>query len=373
MDSSDKQNDFMKKLINMVRQISEYKSTPQIKKFLQVSARINKKKIIKYFVDTTSKHLSAIHSKDESIFKEPLLLLPDIDFSHIWSYLEPNQKEKVWIYLQILTVSGIMIEQNIDVESNNQSEPETNEFNPYIGIQPHADISLSVDDMQANSLVTIHNKETKKTANPSSFLNGLNLGSLLNGSLNGSGIDGYLKELQSQLLNSDQNDIDSAMGKMKSMINQCKDPSTVEFMTDIMDNLTSELKSKSLAEGNIIENFQSLAQRVSEKIYSKKQDNTNILKHLRNMMSTMTAPNPDEEPDESAAFPTHLMDKLFNVIENMNDPNQDPQKEMMSCMNECQDMMKNFGFDMSKFDLSKFDMSNFDMSKIGDLLQAFKP
>jgi hypothetical protein len=357
MDSLDKQNEFMKKLINMVKQISEYKTTPQIQRFLQVSTRINKKKIINFFVNTSSKYLTAIHSKDESIFKEPVYFLPDIDFSQLWIYLEANHKEKVWLYLQILTVSGIMIEQNVDIQTNELVEHfESNEFNPYIGIQTNVDAldtSLSVDDMQANSLVTLKKTEEKKSAGSSSFFNGLNLGSLLNGSLNGSGMDGYLKELQSQLLNSDQNDIESAMNKMKSMINQCNDPSTVEFMTDIMDNLTSELKNKNLAEGNIIENFQTLAQTVSEKIQSKNGSNTNILKHLKNMMTTMTAPKPGEESDE--AFPSHLMDKLFNVIENMNDPNLDSQKEMMDCMNECQNMMKSFGL---------------DMSKMGDILQS---
>jgi hypothetical protein len=354
MDSSDKQTEFMKKLINMVKQISEYKTTPQIQRFLQVSTRINKKKIIKYFVDTSSKYLTAIHSKDESIFKEPVYFLPDIDLSHVWTYLEENQKEKVWLYLQILTVSGIMMEQNVDIQTDEPVEQtESKEFNPYIGIQTNPDVSLSVDDMQANSLVTLKNKDEKKSTGSPSFLNGLNLGSLLNGSLNGSGIDGYLKELQSQLLNSDQNDIDSAMNKMKSMINQCNDPSTVDFMTDIMDNLTSELKNKNLAEGNIIENFQSLAQKVSEKIQTKNGSNTNILKHLKNMMTTMTAPKPGEESEDG--FPSHLMDKLFNVIENMNDPNLDSQKEMMDCMSECQNMMKSFGF---------------DMSKMGDILQS---
>ena len=58
----------------------------------------NEDKYVKRFMIRLKEHKKHIYDKDETLFKESIFILINVDFKHIWenSELSDNNKEKIW-------------------------------------------------------------------------------------------------------------------------------------------------------------------------------------------------------------------------------------------------------------------------------------
>ena len=64
----------------------------------------NEDKYVKRFMIKLKEHKKHIYDKDETLFKESIFILKNVDFKNIWenSELSENNKEKIWEYLNSL-------------------------------------------------------------------------------------------------------------------------------------------------------------------------------------------------------------------------------------------------------------------------------
>ena len=80
----------------------------------------NEDKYVKRFMIKLKEHKKHIYDKDETLFKESIFILKNVDFKNIWenSELSENNKEKIWEYLQTMHVLGETIISDCDKIQN---------------------------------------------------------------------------------------------------------------------------------------------------------------------------------------------------------------------------------------------------------------
>jgi hypothetical protein len=119
-------NKYIENMHKFISDLDRYYSTEGTRIFLEKYTSLNFEKVIKRFNAITKNVKDRIKTKDITLFDNEFKILPGIDLRIIWQNLIHGQKEKVWVYLNIMQTLG---------ESALKEQYGTDlEFNPYLGI-----------------------------------------------------------------------------------------------------------------------------------------------------------------------------------------------------------------------------------------------
>lgn len=331
---------FVSNLYNFSVELHQYAPSSDTEKFIEVFEQLNMGKVILRYLNIVREHEPQIKNKDESIFNNQFNILPGIDLSAIWQKLDQPKKARVWTYLQILYVlcesmmtqakkieqTGVSFEQSNDDELLNrlilnakQAKNEDQDqdkgkqeitFNPYIGVGG-SDENYSVEQMFGGPDTLPAEEESGPNV-------GLGLGNMM-------GLDKMLDlgELSKQFKDIDPDELGIATENIKKMMGENVDEKTSNTMSDMLNNITSELKNGDLSEGNPFENLVKIAENVAKKM--KPQLESGELDLSGFMGTTANLANNCQDSGEPMGSP-NMMDMFNNMMNMMQGAQSAPQQ-----------------------------------------------
>lgn len=261
-------NNFLTTLYKLIFDFNRYCPSDNIQKILDIYKDFDMAKVIFRVYHLLNDNDEKINKHDESLFEKPFYILPDLNISISWDKLKKGQKEKIFIYLKILTIeTHILI--NSSYQDNTKIVPYNNlEINPYIGICKNED-EYGINEM-FSSLSTL---ETEKidAFNIESLINMTGINKLVN-----------IDELSNQLKNMKKDDIESATNNIKELLGNNIDHKTTSLINDMLTNITNEFKCNDMGQGDPLKNIINVAESVAEKMKPVLEDNSFDISQLIN-------------------------------------------------------------------------------------------
>lgn len=364
---------FVTIMYKFINDYNRYLPSEGAKKALEVYNNLDMAKVIFRTYHLLKDNLNKIQIKDESLFNQPFIILPDIDISKNWTHLSSGQKNKLFTYLHILVIeseilmdlnnenkkngldtklilensAGTPINNNLNPENNNdqmvkkdtKDETLVTKFNPYVGIGGNIE-SYGVEDM-FSSVPTLE-EDKPLGAGIESIANMIGINKMIN-----------IQELSDQLKNMKKEDIDNATNNIKNLLGTNIDEKTTTLISDMLSNISDELKKNEMGKGDPFKNILNIAEVVAGKMKPKIINDKIDVSQLIN--STQSFANQCKDKDGNPMFsenmnPFNLLNRLAG---NFNNENVSEEKYMK----ECNDMLKNMG------------MGNLDIQEISNNLQ----
>ena len=278
--------EFVNNLKLFITELDTYHSTQGTTKFLLAFDKLNMVKIISRYHKISTKYLDQINNKSEYIIFEPgFNLFPGINLKYIWSYLDSTQKNRLWIYLQLLYLSSDFIintvndsknstnnnndnndnnDNNVNSDNKDNKDNKDMEFNPYEGINKNnSDINISLEDLKDEVKEIQDNKPTA-------------LGAL--GSMFGINVD--IDSIMNEFKNINTDEIENATNNIKDLLGSNVDNNTSTMINDLLTDISSELKQSTNNKengSNPLDNMINIAKNVADKIMPNiKNKNINV-------------------------------------------------------------------------------------------------
>jgi len=293
MSRPDYNQEFLKNLKGFLTLLHDQTKSDKCKKMLNIFPKLKIGATINYYLKATKKYESRIKSKDITLFNSKFSLFPEIDMNVLYPGLDEISKHKAWLYIHMLYVSGNMVHQqssnsehsdeNLTTTTNSEnsinnkdtvSTGSTN-FNPFIGVNPSASTSYDINDLYSGPKVLSNAETGTSSFDISSFTQGL-IG------------EKYLAQLSEQLKNINKSDIDNALNAIKTQIGTELDPKTSEIISNVIVDISDELKTNDLSKGDFLKNINNIAlnisQRLAPKIQSSGVDQATMEKSFMNLL-----------------------------------------------------------------------------------------
>lgn len=374
-------------VVNLGSWCPEYEG---IFKFMKVFDKLDIAKVIARYNTVMRKHsIQLLNMDNELISKTEFNIIPGINLVKCWSKLDDLQKNVLWEQMQHMYVcSSYIIEQSTDtkltpeekqhVSDIEQSlrdkyskrfaeEQNQNGFNPYEGIGN--DENFGVDTLISGPK-TLPGESSNKSGGFASFLNMKNM-------LN-------VDELTKQLQNISKNDIEQATDSIKKLLGDNVDEQTTDILNNILTNITDELKSDKIKEGdpitNILEIADSVAKKLGPNIKKQNIDITQLMSTTKNLASKCKDNNGNNVFGKNDPF--LMMGELFENQMKMHDKMRKSAKnaeqngeaydfnaDKDECLKECQDMFETMGFG----NINEKDLQNLNMDEIMKQLSSPPP
>lgn len=219
------------------------------------------------------KSQNKVNEQVEAIFVSPLIILPGINVSELWQQLTNPQKEKIWLSLRLVYMTGFQAiemshtarhkkdKQNgniINVNNGsrkNEDEEEEEEkekskekkeviFDPFIGIGTNSD-EYSVTDVYQG----MESLEDIKYRDPGvgSLVSIFKLDKLVN-----------IDKLTEQLKTMTKEDIEKATNSIQSLLST-NDNATQKFLKELLDKIKNQLENIDLTTGTSSEKIDKFA------------------------------------------------------------------------------------------------------------------
>lgn len=381
---------FVTNLYKFVSDLNRYYPTPGTSEFVKVFDKLDVGKLMLRFLTTMRPYEQMLKSRDETIFNSSLLLFPGIDISDAWSHLTSGQKNKIWTYLQLLFVQAELLlnseeskekdsEKNktihtmVDDINKGSEQNDKQEFDPFTTDgEKEFDPFVGVGDDNNDYCVTDVMESTKNIPDEPSSKPGL--GSIANLV----GIDKMvnLDELSDQLKNMSKDDIDDATNNIKGLLGNNVDENTSNLITNMLSNISEELKKDDVANGNPLDSIMKIAESVADKMRPALQKDGFNMEQLFNSTQNLAAQYKDDQGNpifDENSNPMNMLNNMMNMMPNpeanpatnptanpvanpVSDPAANPQSspeaniemnpdDMMKNYNM---MMQNMGIDMSQ-------------------------
>jgi hypothetical protein len=253
-------------------------------------------------------HEPKLKEFDESVFNEPLYVFPGINLSELMSKVPVEKRKKIFIYLHtLLVISDMMVQSANDepdekpVEGVNETKEATPiEFNPYVGIGGDANGELSASDMFSAKFP----EEAQQKPGLGSIASMIGIDKVLN-----------LKQLTEQLKNMSKDDIDEATNSIKTLLGSNIDEKTSDLLSDMLCNISDELKNDTMSSGNPLDNIVKIAESVAGKMRPKIDKNNIDVGALWNSTQNLAEKCKDENGNNLFANgmnPFDMMNKMIN-------------------------------------------------------------
>jgi len=344
---------FIRTLYQFLVALNRYVPTEKIKELISVYKDLPMDQVCLRYFAMMRDHIDKVNSRDASIFDQPLLILPNnIDISAIWLKLSKKQKEKVWVYMKMLyTFCEIILTSDIP-ESENTEEPEPEPepelkpkpepesiqeeftFNPYIGVGP-SDGKYGINEMYSGPDQLPGNE---KSLGMGSMAGLLGLDRMFN-----------INELKEQLKNMSKEDIDSATKNLKDLLGTSVSENTNELISDMLSNITTELKNEQNTDGDPLDSIMRIAESVATKLQPKIEEKNINVHELLQSTKGLTNNLTDEAGNaifQGASNPFNLVNQMMgNIANSGRDPNQMTEQD---CINECSNMLRHMGMNVPK-------------------------
>ena len=319
---------FRDNLHNFIKDLDRYHSTVGtkciLKKFDQFNIVLIKNRMISILKDNSE----FIKDRNISLFEYPFVILPDVDISFIWKNITSGQKKKIWTYLNLLLVMIDFVEVDtsdservVSIEKGKDLE----EFDPFVGVGGNDE--LCVDDMIGGD--DLDGEESVGLASLSKMV----------------GLDKMLgiENLQEELRNMNDEEIDKATESIKNMMGSSLDENSGALINNMLKNVTEELKSNDLSQGNPFENIMKIAESVASKM-KPELDKGEI------DMDKLFSQREEEGPEPGNMNPFAMIGQMMNEMNrNGEEPNMNP-------MNIIQQMLG--GGNMNPMDMIQQMMTN---------------
>ena len=322
--------DFINNLKLLITEIDSYYSTPGTHKFLLAFDKLNMVKLITRYHKIASKYETQIHAKDNGLFLlNDFNLFPSVHLQAIWPNLNNTLQDRVWVYLQLLLMSSTFIFNSVKTEdTKNQLS-----FNPYEGIKSNSTDPNS-GDISLEDLV----KETQQATDNTTSANPLGaIGSMLGLGSNMFDMDGIANEFK----NINVDEIETATNNIRDLLADNLDKSTCDMLSDLLNDIGSELKNSTTDTSNPIDKMTKIAEKVAQKRGPQIQNQNIDPKKL--WKSTKDIYNKCAQGENKMFGGANPMDMLNSFMEKQfNNPNPNSQTEEQY-MNTCQDMLNSMG------------------------------
>ncbi|QKF93978.1 hypothetical protein QKU48_gp0520 [Fadolivirus algeromassiliense] len=347
-------NNFLTILYKFVYDLNRYVPSHVTQNALDVYKDLEMAKIIFRTYHLLKDNCDKINNKDETLFSQQFYILPGVDVSQSWVKLIKGQKDKLFTYLKILMIeSDILVNQSptpnnniVDNKktSNEQSKsPQSEiiqstdtsteivkaqsvEFNPYVGVGENNKEQYSVNEMFS----ALDKMEDDKPTGPGieTIAKMMGLNKLVN-----------LEELSNQLKNMKKEDIENATNNIKGLLGNNVDEKTTNLISDMLTNISDEMKNNDMSNGDPLKNILNIAEKVASNMKPKIEqgdiDMSQLLQSTQAFASQCTDKN-GKPMFDGKMNPFALLGQFANM-NNMSNMNEE------QCMQQCNTMLNNLG------------------------------
>ena len=376
-------NSFLTTFYKFIFDLNRYDPTIGTSKALEVYKDLDFAKVIFRTYHLLKDNNVKIRNKDETLFNNPFIVLPDVDVSQSWSKLIKGQKNKLFTYLTILLIETDILFNQLGQETSNtpskklNTEPEAiikltenttgeitivvkaednknSEFNPYVGVGENNNQQYSVDEM-FSSLANMEDEETT--------VGGIGLESIVKMIGLNKIVD--FNELTNQLKNMKKEDIENATNDIKKMLGDKVDAKTTTLITDLLTNISEEMKSSDMTKGDPFKHIIKIAESVAGKMKPQIEKGDLDVSQLGNsvQMFADNCKDKDGKPMfEGTMNPFAMLSQFTNITGSKNANNANNNKENSAngtqeqCLQQCTDMLKSMG--MNNIDLKNMNMQD---------------
>jgi len=257
-------------------------------------------------------HEPKLKAFDESVFEAPLYVFPGIDLSDLMSKVPTEKRKKIFIYLHtLLVISDMMVQsanddpdekplENSVEDSKDAKDAKQLTFNPYVGIGGDTNGELTASDMFSAKFP----EEAQQKPGLGSIASMIGIDKVLN-----------LKQLTEQLKNMSKDDIDEATNSIKTLLGSNIDEKTSDLLSDMLCNISDELKNDTMSSGNPLDNIVKIAESVAGKMRPKIDKNNIDVGALWNSTQNLAEKCKDENGNNLFANgmnPFDMMNKMIN-------------------------------------------------------------
>ena len=267
--------EFKKYLKILVTKLHETKPTSNTEKILKVFDKLNIEKVSIRFYKSINPHYSLLDEKNEELFNQQLNVLPKVNLSDYWGLLDDESKNKLWSLLNVLYVLSDLIKSTKEEDNslNNNvceiDEKKELQFNPYVGLQSNND-NYSIDQMFGGPKDLPGEKKNIDLSSAGLMSQVGQLSKMID-------MDKFSQDIKN--INSD--DIKEATNNIKGMLGGNSDEKTSNLISDMLDDITKELQSNNLSDGDPFQNIMKVAEKVAEKIKPKvEKDNIDLTQFM---------------------------------------------------------------------------------------------
>lgn len=335
--------------------------------------------MIKKVFSVLSKNIEYVRNNDPNLFmirenrdnrQVKVTILPGLDISEAYKYLDNKQKLNLWRYIHIIFCSSIkmicMVNESTDnhmIEFCNEIEnqipsksiyeefykknPNSNlykkedTFNPYLGVGENS------KEYGTDQLLSGTDDIKERSAGLGAMTELLGIDKMFN-----------LDELKDKLKNVNPDDINEASDNIKKLLGDNMDEGTSELISNMLVNITDELKNDNILEGNLSMNSifsiaENVAKNMTSKIDPNKMDMEKIWQSTQNLAKKFGG-------DKGGVNPLSILTEMMEKQQNRNNNNQ--QLNPQDMMKDYQQMMKKMGLP----DLNKM-MNNSTISPVSSL------
>lgn len=360
---------FITTLYNFLSDLNRYDPTEGISKVLKIYKNLDMSKIIFGIYHLLNDNSVKISTKDESLFQNSFIILPNIDLSLSWPKLTQSRKDRVFTYLNmLLIVSDLLVNNkyatvNHNETNNADSEPkkETSEtqekqleFDPYVGVGTDNPENYSVEQMYSN--IPTLEEDRPQGSGLETIVNMIGLDKMID-----------LEALSNQLKNMKKEDIDLATNNLKELLGNNVDEATHNLISDMLTNITEEMKAEDLSKGTSFNNMVNVARRVASKVEPTMRKNNVDMSKLLNATQIFSQKVQEEHgntiPGDNGMNPFSMLGQLAN---NINQSVTNGKKvDQTQCIEQCNNMLKNMG-------ISNIDLNNLNSLNINDIARQLQ-
>ena len=239
--------EFKKYLKVLVTKMNEINQTDSTKKTLKVFDKLNINKVAKRYFEIINPVYSLVENKDQKLFENKLLIMPNINISEYWTLFDDEFKNKVWSLLNVLFVLSDLIRNNDNKkkkpkeESNSETNTENNEenklvvkeneeFNPYIGVKSGTN-KFSIDELFGGP-ENLPNDKKKPVLTDAGLMSQVGKLSKM--------ID--MKKFSEDIKNINTDDIKEATNNIKNLLGGNSDEKTSNLISDMLDDILKNYK-----------------------------------------------------------------------------------------------------------------------------------
>lgn len=246
------QSQFKQTLHSFIKDLDRYNPTIGTKCMLERFDQLNMALVRNRLSPVLKSNEKSLKNKDNSLFNNSFIILPNIDLKDIWIGLSSGQKKKVWTYLNLLLALVDLFIDSVDNSVDNSVDEEKGkeediEFNPFVGVGK--DGELGVNDIIGED------DDGPPEVGIGSMTKMLGLDKILD-----------VENLQSELKNMNEEEIDKATQSIKSMIGPQMGGNAGNLIDNMLKNVTDELKNNDLSKGDPMKNIMKIAESVAAKM-----------------------------------------------------------------------------------------------------------
>ena len=303
---------FMHTLEKFLKELYKASKDEELKKILTMFNDFNVDKLVKKFYSKIEKHGEKITNMDDTMFTKSVTILPGLNLSNVWGTLSDPHKKKVQIYLKMLFIQGEIILKGTEAVNtpNNDEQVVSGEtsisssnFNPYEGVGGN-DEEYDTSAMYNN----VEHVKPSDTPNWSSMAELVGLNKFID-----------LDNLTEQLSNMDDASIDDAVTNIKGMLGSDVNNETMGALTNMIGEISSELKTCNLKDGDIFNNLTNIASIVAEKMKpSIEKGNITVqdLWHSTKNLATQCSDNVDDNVPNPINMLSNIIESHISKAEN---------------------------------------------------------